>query len=176
MTNYMQAAVDFLRGEWSHPGYIFIDVRGWLPPGTTFDAHNARQRAEARESMAKWRADGLTPHCFDVDKAAGKHDEPPIAPIEANRTHRHGNEPDAWHWHRYASGKCTAEEQLGRRYLLVAHHGEESMWVSSWDTQAELAMAIASHVEDHDYGVSMVIDLETREPIPFRVSVTLGEE
>jgi hypothetical protein len=101
---YRKAALEYIGGKWSHPGYMFCGAEELLK----------------EEADAKYR-------------------------------------------------------DLGNRYLLVAVQGEERMHAATYGTLEELAQAVAEHAQDRDYGVAALVDLLTREPIPFRVSCVLGE-
>lgn len=163
MTDYVDAAIQFLRGDWAAPGHIMCGARAWLPPGTRFDIHNAREREEAARKLAGrlWAGDS-----YMKRRAEGAYDEQPL-PTSVQQC----VDCDSEHWFVLPSGRCTARQELGRRFLLVAHQGEEVMWLASYDTREELGEAIAAYATDREQGVTIAIDLETREPIPFSVQV-----
>jgi len=166
---YTDLAVGFLRGDWSTPGHIMGGARSWLPPGTRFEEHNRKTRRDHQQALDAALRRGDNPDGFTVTwarrGAAGEFDEKPLPPVV-----RHCNN-DGEHWHAFGD-TSTAQTEFGRRFLLVLHHGEEQMWLHTFATREELAVRIAEHAADTDYGVTTAIDLETREPITFKVGVT----
>lgn len=164
MTDYIDAAIQFLRGDWAVPGHVMAGARAWLPPGTRFDIHNAREREEAVRKLGggSWAGDP-----YMKRRADGAYDETPLPDCVQQCV-----DCDSEHWFVLPSGRCVAQGQLGRRFLLVAHQGDEVMWLATCETRDDLATAIAAYATDHDAGATMAVDLETREPVPFRVHVT----